>query len=91
MALPKKISEEKTEFIPLFPSLKTKRVMDWSEHGSECPSPENTHRKRYHQSHATHRQTITATWSDGSRSRSYVDRVVCAHCGHSWDQEWMSA
>lgn len=81
------VKEEKGPFVPIA------QGDTWAQHNEfttgECPT--STHSKKRHMATATERQTITITWGDGRRSRSYADKCKCQFCGHEWLQEWMPA
>jgi len=55
----------------------------------ECPT--STHRRKVHMARATTRQTVTTTWGNGQKTRSYIDACTCQFCGHTWQQEWCTA
>lgn len=80
-----KVSEAKSEPYPVNDG--------WADHNGftrgECPTSD--HSKRVHRARADMRQTVTITWGDGRRSKSYIDHCKCRFCGHKWKQEWMPA
>lgn len=72
----------------------------WGNPGS-CPKAEvaSTNKKQRHQGNHVSRRTVKKEipmWGKANKgktftSTSYIDHVVCAHCGNEYDQEWMSA
>jgi hypothetical protein len=87
MPIPTIVTETKSEPRPVDPR------DEWGEHitGARDSCPDSSHSKRMHRGRASTRVTVETLWSNGGRSRTYVDHCRCDYCGFEWNQEWMTA